>query len=298
MFCVLGWTDFYTTGLLNLLSFDGDNGGGHSPILSCVLFPSKWNPKRGSNVSRTLVALGEATLSFCFVSHFESYIFFDPRRRFGFANPEALANGETGTACRGEEHDVTIVWSITSGKRLVLADGQEVHYSNSRNNVFDFSWTMRGNHVLKITAHASPPMSAEPGFRQYDFYVDGQSFFTFPKVYRLGLSANDPRAVASPHSPPSLADRGRNHNNSGPGSVRSNGQANIAVIEAPHNPDEEEAYLREAIKNSLVEQATPKDAASVKSAPAAPAGGGDNLLLDFFDGPAAAPAPGGVPALP
>ena len=179
---------------------------------------------------------------------------------------------------------------------MVLADGQEVHYSNSRNNVFDFSWTMRGNHVLKVVAHASPPISAQPGFRQYDFFVDGQSFFTFPKVYRLGLSANDPRAASSPHSPPSLADRSRNYNTSGGGSVRSNGQANIAVIEAPHNPDEEEAYLREAIKNSLKESAKPADsAASVKSAPAAPAPAGDNLLLDFFEGSTPAPAP---PALP
>ena len=222
-------------------------------------------------------------------------------RRFGFANPEALANGETGTACRGEEHDVTIVWSITSGKRLVLADGQEVHYSNSRNNVFDFSWTMRGNHVLKVVAHASPPISATPGFRQYDFFVDGQSFFSFPKVFRLGLAPNDPRAMASPHTPPSLADRGRNYNQGARAgnSVRSTGSANIANIEAPHNPDEEEMYLQEAIKNSLVETAkpAPSSAATVQSAPPA-AGAGDNLLLDFMEGPGPTPGPGTVQALP
>jgi hypothetical protein len=221
-----------------------------------------------------------------------AHIFLHLYRRFGFANPEALANGETGTSCRGEEHDVTIVWSITSGKRLVLADGQEVQYSNSRSNVFDFSWTMKGNHVLKIVAHASPPISATPGFRQYDFFVDGQSFFTFPKVYRLGLAPNDPRAVA--HSPPSLADRadrGRSGSRSGrvqnaaTASVRSSGSANLANIEAPHNPDEEEAYLREAIKNSLQGDATagaPSSALTVHSAHQ----GSGNLLLDY-----SAPAP-------
>eukprot|EP00934_Nitzschia_sp_Nitz4_P002447 Nitzschia sp. Nitz4//scaffold74_size92883//713//3192//NITZ4_004805-RA/size92883-augustus-gene-0.0-mRNA-1//1//CDS//3329557541//2442//frame0 len=199
------------------------------------------------------------------------------RWRFGFANPEALANGETGTACRGEEHDVTIVWSIASGKRLVLADGQEIHFSSSRNNIFEYSWTMKGNHVLKILAHASPPMQVNPGFRQYDFLVDGQSFFTFPKVFRLGLAPNDPRG--SPRSPPSMTDGGRGYT----GSIRSAGSANIANIEAPHNPDEEEAYLQEAIRNSL------QDAPS--GPPASAPSGGD--LLDF-----AAPAPALPPSAP
>jgi hypothetical protein len=197
-----------------------------------------------------------------------------------------LAEGRTGTDCRGEEHDVTIVWSITSGKRLVLADGQEVHYSSSRNNVFDFSWTMRGNHVLKVVAHASPPLSAQPGFRQYDFFVDGQSFFTFPKVFRLGLSATDPRGVASPRSPPNMADRGRSYNyGNSTTSMRSSGSTNnnIAAIEAPHNPDEEEAYLQEAIKNSLKETSSPalSRPAITSGAASVTSGGGDSLLLDF-----------------
>jgi len=215
------------------------------------------------------------------------------RWRFGFANPEALANGETGTACRGEEHDVTIVWSITSGKRLVLADGQEVHYSNSRSNLFEFSWTMKGNHVLKIVAHASPPIQANPGFRQYDFFVDGQSFFTFPKVFRLGLAANDPRAVGSPRSVPSLADGGRGYSASRGNNRRAASASGIASIEAPHNPDEEEAYLREAIKNSLKEthHDNPSSGASIQSAPP-PSVGGD-LLLDF-GAPAPPPGPGAM----
>lgn len=198
------------------------------------------------------------------------------KRRFGFANPEALANGQTGTACRGEEHDVTIVWSITSGKRLVLCDGQEVNYSNSRTNVLEFSWTMKGNHVLKVLAHASPPMQVNPGFRQYDFFVDGQTFFNFPKVFRLGLDANDPRTAGSPRSSASLAGRGRPHT----------GSANIVQIEAPHNPDEEEAYLREAIKNSLQETQGP----APRGAQAPPSSGD---LLDF-----SAPPPPYVPNCP
>jgi len=240
------------------------------------------------------------------------------RWRFGFANPEALANGETGTACRGEEHDITLVWSITSGKRLILADGQEVHYSSSRSNLFDFSWTMKGNHVLKVVAHASPPISAQPGFRQYDFFIDGQSFFTFPKVFKLGLAPNDPRAMGSPggqYGAPEMAMRSQTYNNysvgndpssppafAGGATQRRNKSGGIVSIEAPHTADEEEAYLREAIRNSLEQgEQAPSSGASVggfSAAPtiSAPAGKDYGDLLDFSDQtPVPAPAPYSAP---
>ena len=201
-------------------------------------------------------------------------------RRFGFTNQDALANGETGTACRGEEHDITLVWSITSGKRLLLADGQEVHFSVSRSQVFEFSWTMKGNHVLKVIAYATPPMNAGPGFRQYDFYVDGKSFFAFPKVYRLGLRGGGGGGGAG--GPPSAALASQRYTNGPP---RTGSDQNIAAIEMPHNANEEEAYLQEAIKQSLQDAPAP-------GAPAAPKE--ENLLLDFFDDPA--PPAGAAPA--
>jgi len=177
------------------------------------------------------------------------------RWRFGFSNRDALEAGETGTSCRGEEHDVTIVWSVTSGKRLILADGQEVHYSTNRSGVLEYSWTMRGNHVLKVIAHAAPAMSPTPGFRQYDLYVDGQSFFNMPKVYELGLKGPIPshdrvpgvidraeRSQAS-RSPPS-----RDHGGDGRG-----GGPRYAGPEAPRNREEEEEDLQRAISASIEE---------------------------------------------
>lgn len=75
-------------------------------------------------------------------------------------------------------------------------DGQEVHYSTSRSNVIDFSWTMKGNHVLKLSAMATSPVQSTPGtYRQYDLFIDGQSFFAMPKVYELGLRGS-PQAHA------------------------------------------------------------------------------------------------------
>jgi hypothetical protein len=175
-------------------------------------------------------------------------------RRFGFANLEAIEAGQTGTACRGEEHDVTLVWSLTSGKRLILADGQEVHFSHNRGSLFEFSWTMRGNNVLKVVAHASAPMTPTPGFRQYDFYVNGLSFFAFPKVFRLGLQPDHTRGALSPSSPAAMAETSRRYGpgrggpGGGPGGTggprRSSAESlggssvNIANLEAPGNPDE------------------------------------------------------------
>ena len=111
-------------------------------------------------------------------------------RRFGFSNKEALDSGETGTACRGEEHDVALIWSVASGKRLIFSDGQELHYSTNRSGVFEYSWTMRGNHAIKVIAHDMPTMSGNPTFKQYDLFVDGLTFFYFPKVFELSIKGS------------------------------------------------------------------------------------------------------------
>lgn len=227
------------------------------------------------------------------------------RWRFGFTNQDALAAGETGTACRGEEHDITLIWSLTSGKRLVLADGQEVHYSNSRSQIFDFSWTMRGNHVLKVVAHGTTPMNAHPTFRQYDFYVDGMSFFSMPKVYRLGLTDTAPIQEPGTLALAQSSRRGNYSNYSvggggGGGSVGARTKSSIVEIETPHNEQEEEAYLREAIKASLSDANEVPDGGarehnhsstmSYNTAPNPPKN--DDLLIDFMSEPAPAPTAG------
>jgi len=121
---------------------------------------------------------------------------------------------------------------------------------------------MTGNHVLKVIANASPPLNVGPGFRQYDFFIDGRSFFSLPKVFRLGLRGGG--VGGPPMGGMSMAGGG-----SGP--RRQMSINNIAAIEAPHNVDEEQAYLQAAIKQSLAD------------APAVPAGKDYGDLLDFSD---------------
>ena len=102
-----------------------------------------------------------------------------------------------------------------------------MHYSVSRAGNFEATWTMRGNHILRVVAFASPPVGvtvgAATGFRQYEFFIDLVSFSSLPKVYRLGLSNKVGR---------------RPHNHYSPKEERLPSSNNIASFEAPHNPEE------------------------------------------------------------
>jgi hypothetical protein len=148
--------------------------------------------------------------------------------KFGFSNSaEAAEKGLSGNECRGEEHEVVFVWSLTSGKKFVLADGHEVHWSkgsNSKNikslpfsssDKFECTWEtqMAGStHELTVIAYASSPLfgkntntnnsadgrnnssnngtSSSSSFRQFDLLIDGISFSEMPKMFQLGINKN------------------------------------------------------------------------------------------------------------
>mmetsp|Transcript_37683 Transcript_37683/g.53140 ORF Transcript_37683/g.53140 Transcript_37683/m.53140 type:complete len:246 (+) Transcript_37683:73-810(+) len=107
------------------------------------------------------------------------------RWRFGFANAEALERGAQGVACRGEEHEVILIWSVSSGKHQVMMNGVEIVSRQSKSGFLEFSWHVRNHHV-KIEAYATSPKNA-PSFRQYDLKIDRESYFDMPNVKTLGL---------------------------------------------------------------------------------------------------------------
>lgn len=116
------------------------------------------------------------------------------RWRFGFADPEAIERGLTGPECRGEEHEIIFNWSLTSGKQVVLADGNEVFVEcRPYETQFQFSWTMRGNHQVKITGSIKPSFDSKSKSkskqRQFNMFLDGKSFFDFSQIYELGKTA-------------------------------------------------------------------------------------------------------------
>lgn len=198
-------------------------------------------------------------------------------RRFGFPDEQALANGQTGTECRGEEHDVVVVWSITSGKQQIMMDGREVHFTTNRSGVLEHSWTARGSHIIKVLCHASPPMTATPSFRQYDLFVDGQSYFTMPKMYELGL-----RSGTAPR------DAGAYGGGGGTRSVHP-----PPDIKAPRSPEEENEDLQRAISASLAESRAhleqrsepprPPPAPTQPAPPALLTDGGDLMSMGMGD---------------
>lgn len=114
------------------------------------------------------------------------------RFRFGYANPEALAQGGVGVECRGEEHEVLCIWSVSSGKKLVLLDGKEVYQSVPKGgggflSSMECNFSFAKHHIMKLVAHSVPPGYAN-GIeqRQYDLFLDGLSYFEFSKLYELG----------------------------------------------------------------------------------------------------------------
>jgi hypothetical protein len=115
--------------------------------------------------------------------------------RFGFAHQQAMQAGKKGTDCRGAEHEVVLVWSLTSGKQLILADGQEVHWAKSNvKDKMEVSWDMlNGNHKLQVIAHTSTStkfLSKKSGLGRFDLLIDGRSFSDMPKLFQLGSSTS------------------------------------------------------------------------------------------------------------
>ncbi len=118
--------------------------------------------------------------------------------RFGFANPQALASGLAGVDCRGQEHDLSITWSITGGKRMISIDGREIQYSvGKRSNtarradIVEAAWRM-ADHVIELKCYAYKPKAGSPEkrnpkWKQYNLTIDGRSFFELPEIFDLGL---------------------------------------------------------------------------------------------------------------
>lgn len=115
--------------------------------------------------------------------------------KFGIANPDAISQGLTGPHCRGSEHEIIFIWSLNSGKRQILADGKDVHYSESGQNgwttdqVFQHHFQIRvPNFSVPFRCHliTQPANKDVPSLHPFDLRVNGASYFSFSKIFQLG----------------------------------------------------------------------------------------------------------------
>lgn len=121
---------------------------------------------------------------------------------FGFANQDMVNTGALqGPDARGDEHEVIIVWSWTSGKQEVLLNGEHVYRGYQKEGLlssvllpdvgnFFFSFYLN-NHILTLKGKA---ISGD-----FDLEIDGQSFFDLLKIYQLGTqdTSYPPRRISS-----------------------------------------------------------------------------------------------------
>mmetsp|Transcript_12259 Transcript_12259/g.14259 ORF Transcript_12259/g.14259 Transcript_12259/m.14259 type:complete len:396 (-) Transcript_12259:371-1558(-) len=213
------------------------------------------------------------------------------RWRYGFPNPDALSSGASGTDCRGEEHDVTLVWSVTSGKRMIMSNGKQLYVGIHKSSIFEHTWTdLRGN-FIRMVAHATQSSTAGGhGTRQYDLFINGISFFTLPKVYEVGLKGTKDTRI-----PGVVVDSAAN---SAPSRHLSEYSPSGKHLVVPKSEMEEMDDLKKAIAASLEESRNhlasrgkledESNAPSSVKTPQTPLEAQppqDEVLIDFFSNP-------------
>jgi len=118
--------------------------------------------------------------------------------KFGFANSEALAGGFSGSQCRGSEHEINFVWSLATGKRQIIVDQKEAHYSETGLNgwtsdrTFQHHFNLYSPNYGTVRCHliTLPPNHDAPGGNKpFQLKINGVNFFDLCKVFQLGTPA-------------------------------------------------------------------------------------------------------------
>lgn len=117
---------------------------------------------------------------------------------FGFSSDAALRLGCKGPDCRGDEHEVVLVWSCASGKQLVQLNGEQIYRNTQRpkfggNLKFEHTFYL-GGHVMVLSGEVSLLPFLDSA-QKFDLKLDGQSFFEMKKIYELGEGLMNSNAI-------------------------------------------------------------------------------------------------------
>lgn len=163
------------------------------------------------------------------------------RFKFGYTNVDALSDGRTGQECRGSEHEISITWSLSSGKQAIAFDQHEVYFDVGDSTKISHRWKDQLGHTLEVKAHAanmSTKSNPDPDWKQYDLIVDGVSFFRMPKIFQIGIVPTEVRQQHDNHelASPGLAQQPTNSPHTQAGQLRNNSSNymnSILPLEAP-----------------------------------------------------------------
>jgi hypothetical protein len=121
----------------------------------------------------------------------------------------SLKEGKDGRDCRGEEHNIELIWSVKSGKTRVFWNGINISHYFREEQLFEqvnFSWESRSGERFQIIANEKQ-CEDQP---QYDLLIDRSSFFSLPRPSQLrAVRAYD---IASEISFSSFEDDDRTQN--------------------------------------------------------------------------------------
>jgi len=124
--------------------------------------------------------------------------------KFGIGNPPAIASGQEGANCRGSEHEIIFIWSLNSGKRQIMCDGKDVHYSETGQNGWTADQVFQHHFQLRVAGLSGPlrahlitqPANKDvPHIKPFDLRLNGVSYFSMPQIFQLGTPSMVVRPV-------------------------------------------------------------------------------------------------------
>mmetsp|Transcript_26241 Transcript_26241/g.62367 ORF Transcript_26241/g.62367 Transcript_26241/m.62367 type:complete len:427 (+) Transcript_26241:287-1567(+) len=212
--------------------------------------------------------------------------------KFGVANQQAINEGLTGANCRGSEHEVIFTWSLNSGKRTILADGKDVHYSETGQNGWTADQVFQHHFQIRVPGLSSPlrahlitqPRNADdPRVKPFDLRVNGVSYFSMAKIFQLGT----PQMITRPVK--GGGGGGGHHRDQYRGGGGGGGGSHREENDAYLSPEERKAIAAAKLASLRDLNAHPGSGGGLPPAPAPAAQEVD--LLDFSSDPVPAPVP-------
>jgi hypothetical protein len=115
--------------------------------------------------------------------------------KFGFAHIPSIESGKSDVECRGKEMELTLIWSVTSGRHELYLNNKLIHVDPSHGHLvvekqFEHTFyvseaVLKGSHIIKVAAYALG-IGSHSGGNQFSMSFDGQEYNNFCPMYDLG----------------------------------------------------------------------------------------------------------------